>query len=235
MALLESEKGSDMLTVVPNAHLVGAITGIKRQVDVLIDARVAEDVSRRVIVDAKFRRRKIDVTDVEAFEGMMKDCRAQRGLLICSNGFTEAALRRAQEAITIRLLPAESVEHLDLSSWEPCLGTCAVKARGKSGGWVLYDQPLGFFTRDSPLSIQVVGKCDGCSDFHVWCWDCGTHLALCGEEAKAQCSCARFWLTSRESEGRDERGNQLESIALTRVNVGPPGIGYNTVDRRPLN
>jgi hypothetical protein len=77
---------------------VGAITGIKRQVDVLIDARVAEDVLRRVIVDAKFRRRKIDVTDVEAFEGMMKDCRAQRGLLVCSNGFTEAALRRAQEA-----------------------------------------------------------------------------------------------------------------------------------------
>jgi len=235
VALLQHDKASDEITVVPNAHLQGAITGVKRQVDVLIDARIAEDVSRRVIVDAKFRKRKIDVKDVESFEGMLKDCRAQRGILICANGFTEAALRRAQQAITISLVPADEVENLDPSTWFPCLGTCNTEARGQSAGWVLYDKPFGFAAENSPLSIVAVGKCDGCNDFHIWCWDCGQHLALRGEEAEERCSCDRFWITAREEEGTDDRGNPLESIILIMVLLDVPSLPPIVMDRRPLN
>jgi hypothetical protein len=234
VASLQSDKASDEITVVPNAHLLGAITGIERQVDVLIDARVDEDVSRRVIVDAKFRKRKIDVKDVEAFEGMMKDCRAQRGILVCANGFTEAALRRAQKAITISIVSAEEVEKLDLANWYPCLGTCMAEARGRTAGWVLYDQVFGFAAANSPVSLLAVGKCDGCNDFHVWCWDCGKHFALCGEEAESRCSCNRFWITAREEEGRDDLGNLLESVLLIMVPIVLPASPV-VVDRRPLN
>ncbi|WP_309894759.1 restriction endonuclease [Archangium sp.] len=248
VALLQSDKASDEITVVPNAHLIGAITGIKRQVDVLIDARVAEDVSRRVIVDAKFRKRKIDVKDVEAFEGMMKDCRAQRGIIVCANGFTQAAHRRAQRSITISLVPAETVESLDIESWYPCLGKCAMEARGRTAGWVLYDRPLGLTQQNSPLTVLAVGKCDGCNDFHVWCWDCGAHFALRGEEADHTCSCNLFWLTERVDEGFDECGNLLESIRLLlvvpvdaiplvpeAVAVTPLLFAPVEIDRRPLN
>ncbi|NTX67505.1 restriction endonuclease [Myxococcus sp. CA051A] len=216
--------------------------------DVLIDARVAEDISRRVIVDAKFRKRKIDIKDIESFEGMMKDCRAQRGILVCANGFTHAALRRAQKAITISLVPAEAIESLDIESWYPCLGKCAMENRGRTAGWVLYDRPLGLVQRDSPLTILAIGKCDGCNDFHVWCWDCGAHFALRGEEAEHACSCRRLWLTERVDEGFDERGNHLESIRLLLVvPVDATPLEHETatesplifapveVDRRPLN
>jgi hypothetical protein len=250
VALLQSEKASDELTVVPNAQLVGAISGTKRQVDVLIDARVAEDVSRRVIVDAKLRKRKIDVKEVEAFEGMMKDCRAQRGILVCANGFTEAAFRRSQQAITISLVPAEEVERLSIESWYPCLGTCVAEARGRTAGWVLYDRPLGLISTAAPLTAMAVGKCDGCNDFHVWCWDCGAHFALRGAEAEHACSCTFFWLTERLEEGFDEMGNLLESIRLLLVVpveavplVPKAAADASTViapivfevDRRPLN
>jgi hypothetical protein len=68
----------DVDTIVqPNAGIRGVISKRKRQVDVLIDARWSNSGKHRVIVDAKYRSRKIDVTRVEAFEGMMKDCRAQ--------------------------------------------------------------------------------------------------------------------------------------------------------------
>src|SRR6059058_4925408 len=58
VASLQSERATDAVTIIPNTKLVGCITGIKRQVDVLIDARFQEDVSRRVIVDAKLRKRR---------------------------------------------------------------------------------------------------------------------------------------------------------------------------------
>ncbi|WP_207092661.1 hypothetical protein [Rhizobium leguminosarum] len=47
--------------VTPNASIRGVITGIKRQIDVLIEARHDTDNTRRIIVDAKRRKRKIDV------------------------------------------------------------------------------------------------------------------------------------------------------------------------------
>src|SRR4051812_30158344 len=83
VAALESSKAQGAITVIPNAELIGTISRTKRQIDVLIDNRIEEDTTRRVIIDAKFRRRKIDVRDVELFEGTIKDCRAHHGILVC--------------------------------------------------------------------------------------------------------------------------------------------------------
>lgn len=233
VASIQSEKASDDVTVIPNARIKGQLSGVERQIDVLIDARVSEDVSRRVIVDAKLRQRRIDVKEVESFEGMMKDCRAHRGILVCSNGYTEAAMRRAKQAITINLLEESRLDDLDPNAWDPCLGTCATRGQGRRSGWVLYDQPFGLATHDSPLSIMCVGKCDECADFHIWCWDCGKHFALEGEEAEASCGCERFWLTAREGEDTyDEDGNERESVLL--VLATPYAAQPLVVDRRPL-
>lgn len=232
IASFESEGASDSLTVIPNAKLIGCISGIERQVDVLVDARVEEDVSRRVIMDAKYRRRKIDVKDVEEFEGMMRDCRAQRGIIICSSGFTDGALRRAQDSITIRLLPLQDLDSLDLTQWEPCLGSCSEsRSRRKSPGWVLYDQPFGLAIGESALSVMVVGKCDGCSNFHIWCWTCGARFAL-SDEDEHHCGCDWFWVTAAEDEGLDRFGNELESVLL--LLTIPAALQVLVVDRRPL-
>lgn len=210
------------------------ISGVERQVDVLIDARVQEDVTQRVIIDAKYRQRPLDVKDVESFEGMMKDCRAQRGVLVCSNGYSSAALRRAQDVITISLITPEEMESVDFSVWDPCLGSCNPSHRQRARpGWVLYDQPLELVLGGLPSAVLVIGKCDGCSDFHVWCWECGAHFAIVGNEAEYKCSCDRFWLTAVEPEGTDELGNELSSVLLLLV---PLVYGTKTlvVDRRPL-
>ena len=60
VASLYASAASDALTVVPSALLVGAISGVPRQIDLLIDTRVEDDVIHRVIVDAKCRKRKVD-------------------------------------------------------------------------------------------------------------------------------------------------------------------------------
>jgi hypothetical protein len=102
-AFAANEHGNFDVIVQPNVILIGAISGEKRQVDVLVDRRWSQDQISRIIIDAKEWTRKVDIGDVEKFEGMMKDCRANRGVLVCTQGYTEGALNRAQDAISIKI------------------------------------------------------------------------------------------------------------------------------------
>ncbi len=232
IASLYSSHASDTVTVIPNAELTGAISGIRRQVDLLIDARLEDDVNRRVIVDAKCWGRRIDITDVEAFESMMRDCRANRGVLVCPLGFTSGAQRRAEQNIALRLVGLEDLEKMDLTVWERCRGVCSgQKSRRIRKGWVLYDQPYGLAVGDNPVSVVVVGKCDECTNFHIWCWSCGAKFAL-ADEAEHHCGCSWFWLTAIEEES-EENGSLLRAVHLLLVNAVPPIV--LPVDRRPLS
>jgi hypothetical protein len=213
VAKLMSDYASNDFTVIPNAKLLGSISNVERQIDVLIDAKWDNNTCRRIIVDAKRYKNKIDVKDVEMFEGMMKDCRAQHGILVCPNGYTPAAKKRAQEAITIKLIPLDELGNLDLKLWDQCLGRCS-SGKTSQHGLVLYDSPYGWALFDSPLSISAVGKCDVCNQFHVWCWECGQKFALQNEDDH-QCDCAdRFWLTSIESDIDEEYNSEVHSVYL---------------------
>jgi hypothetical protein len=231
VAGLMASFASDNFTVIPNTRLRGCISRVERQIDVLIDAKWDDDTHRRVIVDAKRYKNKIDVKDIETFEGMMKDCSSQYGVIVCPQGYTEAAKRRAQDAITIKLVPLSELENFNLDSWEPCLGKCARPKRRKSEhGLVLYDSPYGLTVGESPLSIMAVGKCDFCNEFHVWCWDCGQKFALTNED-EFHCHCSdRFWLTAIEDEGQ-QADETLTAIHLFLVLTAGAVI---PVDRRRL-
>ena len=228
VAGLMSSQASDEFTIVPNAKLIGCISGVERQIDVLIDAKWDDDTKRRVIVDAKRYRNKIDIKDVEMFEGMMRDCRSQYGVIVCPNGYTEGAKQRSKDAITIKLVPLSDLEKFDLTTWEQCIGQCAKgRSKRKELGLVLYDSPYGLSVGGSPLSIMAVGKCDVCSEFHVWCWDCGQKFGL-ADETEIQCHCKdRFWLTAIEEDASED----LTSVCLFLIlNFG----AVISVDRRKL-
>ena len=67
---MQAEHSGLEVTVAPNVKIKGCITGIGRQIDVLVDARWCDDgVETRMIVDAKHCRTKLDVEDVESFGG----------------------------------------------------------------------------------------------------------------------------------------------------------------------
>jgi len=119
-ACFEVEAADMDVSVTPNASLVGSITGVRRQIDILVDAQWEEGIERRIIFDAKRRSRKIDVKEVEAFEGMMKDVRATRGVIVCSNGWSEATERRAAESIDIRLMTTEEAEEIGHAAMRLC-------------------------------------------------------------------------------------------------------------------
>jgi hypothetical protein len=223
VAQLTSEEYDDNFTIIPNARITGLISKRKRQIDVLVDCRYESDLHRRIIVDAKLRKRPIDIKEVESFEGLMKDVNAKRGFIVCSNGHTKAALRRAQEHIGIKLITTEQIDQFNLNSWDRCL------SEDCSDGLVLWDATPGIFI-NGLVSVQATGKCDECGKFHVWCWDCGIRYCI-ENESELQCSCAGpwFWLTSIEPE-LDKNGVEYKSHYLILV------LGNGTIhiiDRRP--
>ncbi|MEX2642320.1 MAG: restriction endonuclease, partial [Acetobacterales bacterium] len=215
-ACFEVEAAGMDATVLPNASLLGRLSGVKRQIDILVDARWPDDQERRVIYDAKLRKRKIDVKDIEAFEGLMRDVGASRGVIVCSNGHTKAALARAQQIINIRLLSGDEALELDHAAIDSC-PLCKIEAR-KTQGLVFWDGqfpiPVGF-----GWAIIFTGKCDVCHSFAFWCWDCGEQRVVPDGEAHI-CGCERTWFVEKD---------ENEASFILRCEDGEVSL-----DRRPL-
>lgn len=225
IARLFADQSTTDLCVTPNARLIGKISGRSRQVDVLIDARHDTDNTRRIIVDAKNRKRKIDVTDVEAFLGLMKDVNATHGYLVSSAGHTSAAEKRAQLAVSIRIVPVDRLENFDPSTWPQCRDL-----RCKSGRifWDGYPELSLRVQRirggDQRMEyvpfVHYVGKCDRCGLFHVWCTTCNDILPIpedVDEDCGHQCRCAPpwFWLASIEEDDDGNESAELHVILRT--------------------
>lgn len=234
--LIADQSGTD-LCVTPNARVTGKISGIARQIDVLIDARHDTDNTRRLIVDAKHRQRKVDVKDVEEFLGLVNDVGATHGYLVTSSGFTKAAESRAQMAVSIRIVPVDRLENFDPSTWPRC------KNQSCKHGRIFWDGYPELSLRLMPVNtstepklhtvayVHYVGKCDRCGLFHVWCVTCDDTLLIphddeedCGHQCR--CRLPWFWLASVEEDDEGNKSAELHSVL---------GIGeVITVDRRGL-
>ncbi|ASY78661.1 hypothetical protein BJK05_01020 [Pectobacterium polaris] len=223
--------------VTPNAFVTGSISGIKRQIDVLIDLRYQTDNRTRIIVDAKMKKRRIDVKEVETFLGLMKDVGATHGYLVCPKGYSKSAELRAQGSASLRLLPLDRLENFDPSTWPNCSSKPDCEGKVFWDGYPAIDVRLaplnsGFGTTHTVSYIHYVGKCDKCKNFHVKCVTCGDTLTpMLNDEDDIgwQCKCKMlwFWLASIES---DEDGKLSAELHLVKP-VDPTII---TVSRRTL-
>ena len=236
VATLIAEQLSTAYCVTPNAKVNGKITHQNRQIDVLIDLRHETDNRQRIIVDAKARKRPIDVTHVEAFQGLMSDVGATHGYLVCANGFSEAALRRAQESVSIRLLPLDRLENFDPSTWPKCLSP------NRRAGRIFWDGFPAFDLRVAPAApsanptrsltfVHYVGKCDRCASFHVKCMSCGDIFSPPyddehDEGIRCKCQNPWFWLASIEQAQDGGKSAELHFVSIL-------GTVW-TVDRRSL-
>ena len=211
---------------------MGRISGRSRQIDVLLETRHDTDNSRRVIVDAKKRARPVGVQDVEALRGLMEDVDATHGYLVSPCGCTKAAERRAQELVSLRILPLDRLDDFDPSRWPEC------RNPGCKHGRVFWDgypeisatmYPIHGGTPSIKVFIHYVGKCDRCGRFHVRCLTCDALFEVPEDQDDDghQCECRQpwFWLASIEEDEAGRRSAELHFCTL-----GTP----RTVDRRSL-
>ena len=230
-AFAHDRYGSIDVNVQPNVFLAGSISGIRRQIDVLIDSRWGDGISKRIIVDAKLHKRKIDIKDVEAFESMMRDCQADHGVIVCISGYTDGALRRSQDTINITILPFNDAKKFDWV-YTPCLVDHCFDNNAASFGMVLWGAHQLHGTHDGLWLIVQTGKCDRCHAFHVWCQDCGLRIVV-PDECVVKCGCERWWASVPESKDSGHIGISSSVWLLMREDFNPEVLP-TVIDRRPI-
>jgi len=96
--------------VTHNEKIIGK-SGVERQLDIVVRYSLAQ-FNILVVMDCKNWKKPVDINDVGAFCDQVEDVGANKGAIVCNAGFTEGAIKRAQEK-GIDLLRAVDTESMD--------------------------------------------------------------------------------------------------------------------------
>lgn len=114
----------------------GKFSKTQRQIDLLIEEEVV-DFSFRIVIDAKYRNKKIDVKDVEEFLGLVRDVGAHKGMMISTEGYTEAATQRAcSDELILDVLNFKELENYHGLAGFPYAGPCGALVQPPLG-WIV--------------------------------------------------------------------------------------------------
>ncbi len=155
-----------------------------RQVDVYLEIE-AKGHKLGILVDAKFRKDKLDIKDIEEVISLAVAVGANKSVIVASNGWTEPAKIKADAVgLDLRLWTLEqALDFIVPDKWllcPVCENDCIVLDR--SGGMVV----------DDMWSLLTAGKCRECNSALVLCWACGEHILL-EEKQEAKCTCDHKW------------------------------------------
>ncbi|MCL3782751.1 restriction endonuclease [Prolixibacteraceae bacterium JC049] len=121
-----------------NSKVFGKYSRGERQCDVLVTQNIAGE-KIKILVDAKYYSKKIDVKAVEDFISMCNDVDVSEGILVTPKGYSELAYNRAENdpsQIILDILSLEDLHHLQ--------GYMAIPYSGEFGcliqpafGWII--------------------------------------------------------------------------------------------------
>jgi len=160
------------------------ITGQPRQIDVWLEI---ETKSHKIgiLIDAKYRKDKVDVKDVEEILSLANAVGANKCVLVALSGWTEPAAVKAQAVgLDLRLFTLEqALDVIVPEKWiicPSCESDCIVM--DCAGGIVV----------DGMWSLLTAGRCRECRVTQFYCWACGDRILL-GLKKQARCDCGHIW------------------------------------------
>lgn len=116
----------------------GLMSRTKRQIDILIEAKVA-GFDLAIIVDCKYFNKRVGIKEVESFLSFLRDLKASKGILITNQGYTKGAHNRAtydSKDVELRIIDFEDLEQFQDFLAIPYSGShCAVVTAPY--GWVV--------------------------------------------------------------------------------------------------
>jgi hypothetical protein len=96
-------------------RIYGQFSKIDRQIDISIRGEIGGNKILGII-DCKYFSQNIDVKIIESFIGMLEDTKANFGLIITNNGFSEAAKRRADvKNLKLDIIEFDELERVRLT------------------------------------------------------------------------------------------------------------------------
>jgi hypothetical protein len=98
-----------------NVRMKGRASGVDRQIDIAVWTQAGQ-FELFVAIDCKDHQTKVDVKDVEAFIGLVKDVGANKGALISALGYTQAA-KNVADAAGVNLYTLVDAESEDWPSF----------------------------------------------------------------------------------------------------------------------
>lgn len=181
------EQAEGIGTVHRNVTRPDKVTGQPRQIDTLIEIE-AKGHSISVLIDAKFHKDKVDVKTVEEVLALADAVGANKAVIVCSNGWTEPAQKRAEfSGLDLKLLPIEeAVEFLDPDIWKLC-PSC-------KNDCIVMDHD-GAVELDGLILWWLAGQCRQCRAAIAWCQACGDKRLL-ESGCKHRCRCGHLWAAS---------------------------------------
>lgn len=174
-----------------NIFLPDKITGQKRQIDVWWEL-IIDEHKINILIDAKYRKGKIDIKDLEEVEALASSVKANKVVIVTNNGWTKSATEKAKFSnVDLRLLTVE--EALDLiipNKWFMCLDC--------SDECVVMDSDGILFREKNDLFFDwYAGKCRNCGNTYIYCPDCGNRIIL--EDGNIfECSCNHEWKKDKD-------------------------------------
>jgi hypothetical protein len=163
------------------------VTGQARQIDTLIEIE-AKGHTVSVLIDAKFHKDKIDVKTVEEVLALADAVGANKAVVVCANGWTEPAEKRAAfSGLDLKLLLIEeAVEFLDPDKWQLC-PSCETDC-------IVMDHD-GVIELKGLILWWLAGQCRQCRTAIAWCQDCGDKVLIEAGETY-RCNCGHLWAAS---------------------------------------
>ncbi len=152
-------------SVLHDVKRVGVISKIERQIDILVQGKIA-GFDLTIVIDCKYFGKKVDVKDVDEFVGYLQDLRASKGVLITNSGYTDAAYNRAQNDtrdIELRIIELEHLERYQAFMAIPYFGAHGAIVSAPDG-WIVdasppHPQLVAFYPHG--LSQQEAFRFDG--------------------------------------------------------------------------
>lgn len=132
--------------VIKDTQIVGKYSGVKRQIDVLINLLKDGIVTSTIVVECKLYKTKINVKIIDSFIGCLEDVGADKGIIVSEKGFSKAAINRANKGkddIEVDILSLGELEQFQYQGAFPFSGDSAL-ALSAPFGWIIDGKSRGF-------------------------------------------------------------------------------------------
>ena len=162
-----------------DVKIKGRYSGVKRQIDILIEAEVA-GFRTRIVVDAKYMSRRIDVKGVECFISKVDDVGATHGLLVTKTGYSKGAIERAHRDprdIELDVLSVEELEYFQAFGAIPYSGDRGILVPAPFG-WVVDARPTPTYLAEfhqRGLTLEEAHRNWECMYVNLWHKDKTAH------------------------------------------------------------
>lgn len=166
IANLTARVGAIPSSVKHDKKLSGVNSKIPRQVDVYVEGELS-GIPIAIAIECKRYARKIDVGEMDAFVGKLRDLAVDKGVFYVHDGVTDGARNSAAAALHPRIVLREFAGDTLLNQdWDDLIKDCPNgNCMGGLIGWRKYPQPAGGADVES-------GYCDLCGTFAIRCREC---------------------------------------------------------------